>query len=702
MQVDALLRALCRRRTVTRPISPVRPISSIRPVKRAPGVPQVRKLLLVPAFIFTVCLLAGCSEGIMPEAAARATATACNCGCFPYGSRQYSVSSATPTPTGTWRPPTSTLTRTPTRPAGGSYSTMLPVQPTYPPAWPPPAVTCTAAPDQPTLPPRPTVPPPVFPTEPVNTPMPSRGSGSTLGRALASMSGNAGMGQPYVSSVEGAPVFAWSQDNTDQATDAEHRVYVRRMDPATRTMESAVAVNKLESKKGFKATYMDSAVAVTPDGVTHVLYCDKRAGESPSGLTGLTDALYTSSQNGDWAPPLRLGAPSMTWCNNVRLHAAPDGALFAVWAGGDPDQSAMPDSFLRVLRRSPQGEWSDISPPRMTSGRQFEGEISFLDLTGEAPGAYRTFLAFDDGHNAYVTWSDSRDAGGGQEQQGREGWPGWHAPVEVANSDRMNRALGILDYWPSSLRMLSFWYGERAYTYVFWSLYSTGRLSYVYSSNAADPGGPRYTGEDALAYFPPTAQDPEPVETPGETGHAEPGETRSEAAGEAAGDVAAESAGATWRDDEQGSTDDRALSRTYGASMSPKVHMPQPFWVPERSRILVVYRYGTSPAYEGAPRRYFAAYAYSLPDAPGSAWQGSVGAVGAVGSVGSSGSSFSQSEPLRAFPPTTYEAMDQLQGAGALDSTGAAWLGWMERGAGKEAYFGAIWPYTLISANNRP
>ena len=118
--------------------------------------------------------------------------------------------------------------------------------------------------------------------------------------------------------------------------------------------------------------------------------------------------------------------------------------------------------------------------------------------------------------------------------------------------------------------------------------------------------------------------------------------------------------------------------------------MPQPFWVPERSRVFVVYRYGTPPPDDGGGRQYFAAYAYSLPDAPGSAWEGSVGPQ------------FAQNTPLRAFPPTQYEAMNQLQGAGTLDSTGAAWLAWMEKGASKEVFFGALWPYTLISANNRP
>ena len=587
----------------------------------------------------------------MSEQAAIATATACGCNCFPYGSRQYTVPTGTPTPTGTWIPPRPTNTPVPTRPSGGSYATLVPRQPTEPPAWPPPAVTCTAAPDQPTLTPRPTIQPPVFPTFPINTPMPSGGSGTSEGRAIGSMSGNAGVGQPAIDPVTGAPSFIWSQDNTNQATDAEHRVYLRQMDPQTRTLSDARSVNVLESKTGFKTTYLDSAVAITPDGAVNVLYCDRRAGSS------LTDALYRRSRDGNggtgrWSEPLRIGDASPTWCNNVRLKAAPDGALLAAWTGGNSDRPEAPDSFVRVWRRSPSGEWTNVSPPRMTSGRQFESDISFLGVPESQAAGYRTFLIFDDGSNVYATYSDTADDGQ---------WQGWHQPVELVNSDVMNARLGILDYWPSSLRTLAFRYQGRAFVYAFWSIYSTGRIGYVYSSDADAPGGPHWTDEDTFAYFPPVPGEPEPTTTPEED------------YGEGS---------------EQGELDPDLQPQT--TTVAPKVHMPQPFWVPERSRVLVVYRYGSAPPAVGGIRQYFAAYAYSLPDAPGSAWEGAVGPQ------------FGQDTPLRAFPPTQYEAMNQLQGAGTLDSTGAAWLIWMEKGASKEAFFGAIWPYTLISANNQP
>ncbi len=619
--------------------------SSRLPTLAAPWLPVVLGLLALPA------LLAGCASGMMSEQAAIATATACRCNCFPYGSRQYTLPTGTPTPTGTWIPPRPTNTPVPTRPSGGSYATLVPRQPTEPPAWPPPAITCTAAPDQPTLTPRPTIPPPIFPTLPINTPMPSGGSGTSEGRAIASMSGNAGVGQPAIDPVTGAPSFIWSQDNTNQATDAEHRVYLRRMDPQTRTLTDARSVNVLESKTGFKTTYLDSAVAITPDGVVNVLYCDRRAGSN------LTDALYRHSPDGNigWSEPLRIGDASPTWCNNVRLKAAPDGALLAAWTGGNSDRPEAPDSFVRVWRRSPSGEWTNVSPPRMTSGRQFESDISFLGVPESQGGGYRTFLIFDDGSNVYATYSD-------QTADGQ--WQGWHEPVELVDSAAMNSRLGILDYWPSSLRTLVFRYQGRAFVYAFWSTYSTGRIGYVYSSDADAPdatGGPHWTDEDTFAYFPPV---------PGEPG---PTTTSEEENGEGS---------------EQGELNPDLQRQT--TTVAPKVHMPQPFWVPERSRVLVVYRYGSAPPAVGGIRQYFAAYAYSLPDAPGSAWEGAVGPQ------------FGQDTPLRAFPPTQYEAMDQLQGAGTLDSTGAAWLIWMEKGASKEAFFGAIWPYTLISTNNQP
>ena len=214
---------------------------------------RTSSLLLVLLSVVTIGIFAtSCTNTIMSEQAAIATATACACNCFPYGSRQYTVPTQTPTPTGTWIPPRPSRTPTPTRPSGGSYATLAPHQPTEPPAWPPPAVTCTARPDQPTLTPRPTIAPPVFPTFPINTPMPSGGSGTSEGRALASMSGNAGIGQPAIDPVTGAPSFIWSQDNTNQATDAEHRVYLRRMDPQSRTLDDALSVNILEPKVGFQ------------------------------------------------------------------------------------------------------------------------------------------------------------------------------------------------------------------------------------------------------------------------------------------------------------------------------------------------------------------------------------------------------------------------------------------------------------------
>lgn len=605
-------------------------------------------------FSLVAGLLAGCTGSLLPEQSAIATATACHCGCFPYGSRSYSVPTSTPTPTGTWIPPRPTATPTPTRPSSGSYATLVPRQPTELPAWSPPAITCTAAPDQPTLTPRPTVAPPVFPTFPISTPMPSGGSGTSEGRALASMSGNAGIGQPGIDPRTGSPIFAWSQDNTNQATDAEHRVYIRHMDPETRSLADPQSVNILEPKTGFKTTYLDSATAVTADGAVHVLYCDRRAG------TGLTNALYRRSPDGrgNWSAPLRVGEASPTWCNNVRLRAAPDGAIYVAWAGGNIAAHDKPDSFVRVWRRSPEGVWTDVSPPRMTSGRQYESDIAFLDLSatsGEGEQnttpAYRAYVIFDDSNNVYATYADSQEP------------ERWSSPVELVHSDTMNSRLGIRDYWPASLRLLAFRYRGRAFAYAFWSLYSTGRIAYVYASDAAEPGGPHWTVEDTFAYFPPVPGEPDPTPPPDDG-----------------------SEGRGFPDD---SSAEPSLGPT-SATLAAKVHMPQPFWVPERQRVLVIFRYGTAPPQEGAIRQYFAAYAYSLPDAPGSAWEGAVGPQ------------FGNDTPFRAFPPTQYEAMDQLQGAGTLDSTGAAWVSWMEHGASKEAFFGAIWPYTLISANNQP
>ena len=193
----------------------------------------------------------------------------------------------------------------------------------------------------------------------------------------------------------------------------------------------------------------------------------------------------------------------------MRLKSAPDGTLLAAWTGGNAANPEKPDSFVRVLRRSPEGEWTDVSPPRLTNGRQFESDIAFLDLpesAGGGDGGYRTFLIFDDGSNVYATYSDPVDQGN------------WHEPVELVNSDTMNGRLGIRDYWPSSLRLLAFNYRGHAFVYAFWSLYSTGRIAYVYSSDADAPGGPHWTQEDTFAYFPPVPGEPDPTPPPDEDG----------------------------------------------------------------------------------------------------------------------------------------------------------------------------------------
>ena len=123
---------------------------------------------------------------------------------------------------------------------------------------------------------------------------------------------------------------------------------------------------------------------------------------------------------------------------------------------------------------------------------------------GKGYRGYRAFLIFDDGSNVYSTYSDPVDGGY------------WHEPVELVNSDTMNSRLGIRDYWPSSLRVLTFNYRGRAFVYAFWSLYSTGRIAYVYSPDADSPGGPHWTQEDTFAYFPPVPGEPDPTPPPDE------------------------------------------------------------------------------------------------------------------------------------------------------------------------------------------
>jgi hypothetical protein len=622
--------------------------------------------LLPPLSLLLILMLAACQhtsgegptsegEGRLRERDAIATGTACACGCFPYGSHDNGPPFRMPSPTGTWVPPTSTPTPSPTRP-GGPLHTVVP--PTATPAWHiPGAVTCTPAPWQPTITPPPT--PDPFDRVP-DTPLPSGGIGNTPPQPLGSMASAAGIGQPALDPRTGMAVLAWSQAQTESEPAALHRVYVRSMLAGSGQLGDALGVNLVRERPAFKQAYSDSAVAVTADGVLHILYCEVEGSSGAHSVLGY----YRQSGEGGllWSDPMPIGESSPTWCNNLRLKAAPDGSLYAIWTGGNP-RTEVPDSFVRVARRLPDGRWERVNPPRTGEGaghRQFEADVAFVPLYGEAypEGSYRTVMIYDDGADVWTVWSDPGDDGA------------WRGPTRIVSHEERNGALHLQDYIPAHLRLLSFPYDGRAYLYGLWNIYSTGRICFVYSSQADAPGGPRFSEEDSFAAFPPSYAPGDPPPPP------DPEGTPVESGGGAGGMDPISDAAATPQ---------------------PKVHMPEPVWVEARQRVFVAYRYCDPPQpYERGrgikTRDCYAAFAFGLPSAPGNAWEGRVGS--------------DYPYPLRAFRSTVSEAMGEMRSTGTLDSWGNFWLVWGERTAqassSTEVYYAALRPYTLISDGNQP
>ena len=666
------------RRALTEGAAQVIGLRASLPARCLPRLPFLPLAYL--AALLLISLLAACQatpgegassegEGLerLRERDAIATATACACGCFPYGSHDNGLPFRTPTPTGTWVPPTSTPTPSPTRP-GGPRRTVAP--PTATPAWHiQGAITCTPAPWQPTITPPPT--PDPFDRVP-DTPLPSGGIGNTPPQPLGSMAGAAGIGQPNLDPRTGMVVFAWSQAQTDTAPDALHRVYVRSMLPGSGALGDAVGVNVVQARPAFKQAYSDSAVALTGDGVMHALYCEVDGGRRDHSVLGYyrrsTDEGWT------WSEPLPVGERSPTWCNNVRLKAAPDGTLYAIWTGGNPHIEE-PDSFVRVSRRLPDGRWERLNPPRTGEGeghRQFEADVAFVPLYGESypEGSYRTVMIYDDGADVWTVWSDPGDQG----DESR-----WRGPTRIVSHEERNAALHLRDYIPSHLRLLSFPYDGRQYLYALWNIYSTGRICFVYSSEGDAPGGAPFGGEDSFATFPPSYGTGDPLPIPDTGGSPSEGGGSGDGGDGGGGEGESEAGGEPV------------------VTPQPKVHMPEPVWVESRQRVFVAYRYCDVPQpYQRGrgikTRDCYAAFAFGLPGAPGEGWEGRVGS--------------DYPHPLRAFRPTVSEAMGEMRSAGTLDPWGNFWLVWGERttqaGSSIEAYYAALRPYTLISDGNQP
>ena len=426
-------------------------------------------------------LLAACrdlSASLLPNPAVYATATACRCQCYPYGSYPHTTPSATPTPTGTWVPPTPTPSPTPTRPPACDFCTMAPAATPVPPHWPPPIVTCTPRADQPTLSPVPTRPPARLPTLPPNTPIPAV-IGDTNPEAAGSLEGDALPGGVATDPRTGRAAVIWSQLDPDPGQETAGRVYLQLQDPASGQWLPARSVNGPGVYKIGKSA-PESAVGLAPDGTLTVAYVRSDGG------TAWIDWRASTDRGRTWSAPAAF--PDSSDNNeiyNLRLTVDVAGtahlSALVVTRGGDP---ANPSGDLVYYEQGPDGGWRGGRRPVSARGaRQYSQALTTLPLAG---GTIRTVLVWNEAQAVYASQKDGPTGP-------------WSRPRLLI--DGATQPDGIPDYEPGfggTLQLLAFPSGGQAWVYAFWSLYSTGRICYAYSTD----GGTSWSGEDALAYEP--------------------------------------------------------------------------------------------------------------------------------------------------------------------------------------------------------
>ena len=465
------------------------------------------------------------------DAAVLATATASNCGCVLYGSHPHR-GTATPTVTGTV--PTATPTATPTRPSRTcDYCTLGPKPTRTPVAWPTPLVTCTPAPGQPTSTAGPTEASPLFPTFPPNTPLPAV-VGSTNPIAVGSFAGEAFPGGTTTNPQTGRPYLIWAQLSPNEPTAG--RVYLRTTDPTSGAWLPARSVQGPAYQ--LAGGIPESAVGVAADGTLSIAYLWGGAGEQIDWRRSTDDGMT-------WSAPVTLPYAGDPSSYNLRLTVDASGqphlAAIAKAPGGDP---AGGSGDVIYYERRTDGSWrSERRPVDGQGARQFNLALTTLALPD---GTIRTVLSWNENQAVYISHKDGPDGA-------------WSAPHQIIDGN--TQPYGIPDYLPGgtghTMQLLAFTAGEQSWVYLFYSLYSTGRICF---SASADSGA-TWSGEDALAYFPIPTGLPPPI--------------------------------------------------------NGTVHDPVPFYDAGHARVLVVYQY-CDRAYPGGG--CFPVYAYAAPGTPGRAW----------------------------------------------------------------------------------
>jgi hypothetical protein len=499
-------------------------------------------------------LLVACSNlsgRYLSDQAAQATATVC--GCFPYGSYPHDTPSATPTPTGTWVPPTRTPTPTKTRPpANCDYCTMAPQPTATVPFWPPPAITCTPRPDEPTLVPPTAVVPPLFPTLPPATPLPPL-IGNTAPAIVSNLDGDSLPGGIAADPRSGQPYFVWTQLDPDLPDSPTNSVYLYQPPAAP---DGASSIRSVQGPGTYRVSHTnaESAIGIAPDGTIYVAYTRSENAEK----VALLEERHSTDGGQTWSAPYTFPytsdppAPTLGAINNVRLVIDAQGQphIAAIAKTDASDDPQMTTGVIDYYERQPDGTWlAQEHPVSGRGGRQFYLDLTTLPLND---GTIRTVLGWNEDQ---VVYTSSKDGSAGT----------WSAPQLIIDGNA--NPYGIPDYWPGyagTMRFLTFSYQGAPWVYFFWSLYSTGRIAYIYSSD----GGQSWSAEDALAYFPifDVPPPPTPVQPPVVWGSA---------------------------------------------------HWPAPFWDAEHQRIFTIYQYCSK---DRARPGCFPVYSYSQPGGQGQSW----------------------------------------------------------------------------------
>lgn len=304
---------------------------------------------------------------------------------------------------------------------------------------------------------------------------------------LGSMEGEAQPGGVARNPTTGRIYALWSQLNLDTGQETAGRVYLRTQDPQTGIWLPARSVNGPGSYKIGKSA-PEAVVGVAPDGTVYVAYV--RA----DGDNALIEWRSSTDNGMTWSPPADFPFISSNQeIYNLRMVMDAAGQPHIVGLIVNVVDPEYPSGDIVYYERLADGSWHNEQRPVGSGGdRQYAVSVSTYRQAG---GVVRTILGYNEGQRVYAAY---KDGPGGA----------WSSPVLIIDGN--SHPDGIPDYsagFGGKMAMLAFDYSGRPWVMFTWSLYSTGRICYSYSSD----GGQSWSQEDALAYFPIPFATPPPI-----------------------------------------------------------------------------------------------------------------------------------------------------------------------------------------------